>query len=62
MKLHLCLLNFSEWSDAVQGYEDTLQFRCCTTCHKLEWRRIGYSGQVKALAMNEIKKQVLKEN
>lgn len=59
MKPHLCSLNWSKWSGAVDGYSERIQVRACTICEKLNWRNIGYAEQVKADAFNKAAKEAM---
>lgn len=59
MKMHLCFLNYSKWSSAVNGYDGQIQVRVCTICGSIHYRNIGYASQVKANELNNAAKEVL---
>jgi hypothetical protein len=59
MKLHLCCLNWSQWSDTVQGYAEKRQYRKCLVCNLIESRNsCGYDEQIKANTANEAVKSI----
>lgn len=58
MKLHLCFMNWSEWSAPVQGYDYKIQVRKCLVCNKENHRRVGWAGQADAHQLEEAMKTV----
>lgn len=52
MRLHICAMNRTKWSTAVNGYGAQIQVRTCLVCNSLDTRDINYAQQVKANELN----------
>lgn len=53
MKFHICQLNWTKWSNPVQGYDYKIQVRKCTVCNRESHRRVGWAGQASAAQLGE---------
>lgn len=51
MKLHLCFLNYSVWSEVVNTYEAPKQFRYCEVCNSVDIRKVASTTNEVNLAM-----------
>ena len=58
---HLCILNYSKWSAAIEGADGTVQFRECEICGRTNYRNVGYAAQVTERQINEALEKIGRE-
>ena len=52
-----CLHNWSQWSEIVNTYSGSKQFRNCKKCNKVEYRVVGFNNDVNTQKWNTDKSE-----